>query len=88
MTPHNDVQVRELLKQALDMPEDAVQIVQKVGKSALHALANATLLNSQTEQLMTLVSKKESKKERKKGAFSGARVLNQDVLDERRLDWD
>ncbi|KAG7006901.1 hypothetical protein G7Y79_00012g032370 [Physcia stellaris] len=88
MTPHNSLQVKKLLEQALDMPEDAGRIAQKVGKSALHAFASATLMVGQTAQLMTLVSKKESKKKRRKGAVQGARVLNQEVLDERRLDWD
>ena len=85
MTSHNDVQVRKLLKQTLDMSKDVVQIIQKVGKSTLHALINVILLNNQTKQLMTLIFKKEFKKERKKGAFSNAKILNQDVLDERRL---
>ena len=85
MTFHNDVQVRKLLKQTLDMSKNVVQIIQKVNKSALHALINVILLNSQTKQLMTLIFKKKFKKERKKSAFSNARILNQNVLDERRL---
>ena len=88
MTPHNGVQVRRLLEQAIDMPEDAVEIARKVGKSAVQALANATLLGDQTEQLMGLVAKKDSKKQRQKGALSGAIVMNQEVLDDRRLHWD
>ena len=87
MTSHNSLEVKKLLEQTLDMPKDADRIAQKVDKSALHAFASATLMIGQTAQLMTLVFKKESKKKRRKGAVQGARVLNQEVFDERRLDW-
>lgn len=88
MTPHNGAQVQKLLEQAMDMPEDAAEIAKKVGKCAVHAFATASLLTGQREQLMTLVSKKKSKKQRQKGALSSAIVVNQEVLDERRLHWD
>ena len=85
MISHNVVQVREFLKQTLNMSKDVVQIIQKIDKSTLHALINVILLNNQTKQLMILIFKKKFKKKRKKSAFSNARILNQDVFDERRL---
>ena len=88
MTLHNSLQMKKLLKQTLNMSQNADRIAQKVDKSALHAFASATLMIDQTEQLMILVSKKKFKKKRKKGALQGARCMNQEVLDERRLNWD
>ena len=79
---------KQLLEQAGARPQDAPVILPKPGKYAQRSSAKATLLEGQTEHLQTLVSKNQSKKKRKKGALSGARVMNQEVLDERRLAWD
>ena len=63
---HNDLQMRKLLKQIIDMSKNVVEIIQKINKSTLHVLTRNILQNVQIEQLMTLIAKKKFKKQRKK----------------------
>ena len=87
LTPGNTQQVRYLLKQALN-GQDAKTIVEKVGKSAILAMADGALLKRTNSDLLALAQRKEAKKKRRKGLYTGARVMNQEVLDERREAWD
>ena len=87
LTPGNTQQVRQLLKQALN-GQDAKTIVQKVCKSAILAMADSALLERTNSDLLALAQRKEAKKKRRKGLCTGARVMNQEVLDERREAWD
>ena len=59
-------------------------IVQKVGKSAILAIADSALLKRTNSDLLALAQRKETKKKCRKGLYTGARVINQEVLDERR----
>ena len=53
LTPRNMQQVRQLLKQALNR-QDAKIIVQKVGKSAILAIADSALLERTNSDLLAL----------------------------------
>ena len=87
MILHNDEQMRKFLKQIVNMFENVVEIIKKINKFVVHVFANATFLNDQTKQLMTLIFKKKFKKKRQKDVFSDAKVMNQKMLDEKRLHW-
>jgi len=51
-------------------------------------MANEVMLRHTNAQLMDVAQRKDSKKKRRKGHFTGGRVMNQEVLDERREIWD
>ena len=87
MTSYNEIQIQKFLKQIENMFEDVVEITQKINKFVVHVLTNATLLNDQTKQLMNLIIKKNSKKQRQKNALSNAMIMNQKMFDDKRLHW-
>ena len=68
--------------------QGAKTIVQNVGKSAILAMADSALLERTNSDLLAIVQRKEAKKKRRKGLYTDARVINQEILDERREAWD
>jgi len=75
ITPANTQQVRDLLEQALNGP-DSQEIVQKVCKSAITALAECTIQESTNADLLAHAQRKEGKKRRRKGNCGLAMVAN------------
>ena len=85
MISHNNLEMKKFLKQILNMSKNVDRIVQKIDKSTLHAFASVILMIDQIAQLMTLIFKKKFKKKRRKEVVQNARVLNQEIFDEKRL---
>lgn len=88
LTPGNTLQVHQLIKQMMKDREDPKVVAQKVSKSCVFTIANEVMLRHTNAQLMDIAQRKDSKKKRRKGHFTGGRVMNQEVLDERREIWD
>ena len=82
LTPATTLQVQQIMRKAKE-GGDLELMVQKVGKAATLAIAEATIQNRTNIDLLDLNSRKERKNNRVKGNYGNARVLNQAVLDER-----
>jgi len=86
LTPGNTYQVHCLMKKLVDRTattEEVALIAQKVGRSAILAMANGTILGQTNKQLMDVAQRKDGKRRRRKGHHEGGQVLNQEILDER-----
>lgn len=62
---------------------DLKQVLQKVGKAAVTAMADSTIQGVTNLQLVELNRRKKAKSTRTKGNYGAAKFLNQDVLDNR-----
>ena len=64
---------------------DAQEILKKVGKATSLVMAEATIQKRTNADLLDLNRRKERKAQRPKGYYTNARVLNQEILDERKV---
>ncbi len=83
LTPANTSQVQQLVRQAIEGPTSS-QILQKVGKAAIRAMAESTIQNVTNQELLELNRRKKQKASRIGGNYGTARVMNQEIVDERR----
>ncbi len=83
LTPANTSQVQQLIRQAIEGPTSG-QILQKVGKAAIRAMAESTIQDITNLELLELNRRKKQKINRIGGNYGTARVMNQDIVDERR----
>jgi hypothetical protein len=83
LTPANTSQVQQLIRQAIKGPTSS-QILQKVGKAAIRAMAESTIQNVTNLELLELNRRKKQKINRIGGNYGTARVMNQEIVDERR----
>ena len=80
LTPKTTLQVQHMLKKALE-GEDLKEIaLQKIGKAANLALAEATIQERTNADLMTLQQRKEKKANRPKGNYGNAKILDRKAL--------
>jgi len=82
LTPANTSQVQQLIRQAIEGPSG--QILQKVGKAAIRAMAESTIEDVTNQELLELNRRKKQKASRIGGNYGTARVMNQEIVDERR----
>ena len=91
LTPRTTIVVDNLVKQLMDESdyEKKKLMVTKVGKSCKLHMSDSVLQNSANTKLLNQLARKDGKKTRRKGTCT-ARVMNQEVLDDRRevYDWD
>ncbi|KAL2055958.1 hypothetical protein ABVK25_003600 [Lepraria finkii] len=86
ITPANVLQVKQLLHEATAGGIKLEEVVQKVSKAACFAIAECTIQSTTTDKLLELNKRKERKTNRTKGNWGNARVMNQDVIDQRKKD--
>ena len=86
ITPANVLQVKQLLREATAEGVELEEVVQKVSKAACFAMAERTIQSATTNELLELSKRKERKANRAKGNWGNARVMDQDVMDQRKKD--
>ena len=84
LTPATTLQVHQMMKKAHE-EGDAQEILKKVGKAASLAMAEATIQKYTNADLLDLNRRKERKAQRPKGYYTNARVLNQEILNKRKV---
>ena len=72
-----------MMKKAYE-EENVEEVLKKVGKAASLAMAEAIIQKRTNVDLLDLNRRKERKAHRSKGYYTNARVLNKEVLDERK----
>ena len=82
-TPGNSLQVMHLLKQATDGKIAPKDVLTKVGKATIYAMAESHIHGTTNKKLVEQNRKKEKKANRTKGNFGYARYMNDAVLKER-----
>jgi len=82
-TPANTSQVQQLIRQAIKGTIPG-QILEKMGKAAIRAMAESTIQNVTNQELLELNRRKKQKTNRIGGNYGTARVMNQEIVDERR----
>lgn len=88
LTPANMREVQLLLDKLCKSSQvEAEILLKKVGKSAMLAMADSIIQNRTNEELIEHNKRKENKKKRKKGNNEYARHVNQEVVNERKEDW-
>ena len=83
LTLANTSQVQQLIRQAIEGSTSG-QILQKVGKAAIRAMTKSTIQNVTNQKLLELNRRKKKKINRIEGNYDTARVMNQEIVDERR----
>lgn len=87
LTPANSLQIQQIMYQISHLAKggelDLKQVLQKVGKAAVTAMADSTIQGVTNLQLVELNRRKKAKSTRTKGNYGAAKFLNQDVLDNR-----
>ncbi len=83
LTPANTSQVQKLIRQAIKGTTSS-QVLQKVGKAAIRAMAESTIQDVTNQELLELNRRKKQKINRIGGNYGTARVMNQQIVDERR----
>jgi len=83
LTPANTSQVQQLIRQAVKGMISS-QILQKMGKAAIRAITKSTIQNVTNQELLELNRRKKQKSNRIEGNYDTARVMNQEIVDERR----
>jgi len=83
LTPANTSQVQQLIRQAIKGTVSS-QILEKMGKAAIRAMAESTIQNVTNQELLELNRRKKQKVNRIGGNYGTARVMNQEIVDERR----
>jgi len=83
LTSANTSQVQQLIRQAIEGSTSG-QILQKVGKAAIQAMAKSTIQNVTNLKLLELNRRKKQKINRIEGNYNTVRVMNQEIVDERR----
>jgi hypothetical protein len=83
LTSANTSQVQQLIKQAVKGTISS-QILQKMGKAAIRAMAESTIQNVTNQELLELNRRKKQKSNRIGSNYGTARVMNQEIVDERR----
>lgn len=86
ITPTNTLQIQQLLRRATTEGIEQVEVLKKVSKAACLAMAERTIQSTTTNELLELNRRKERKTNRTKGNWGNARVLNQEVIDQRKAD--
>ena len=86
MTPANVLQVQRILHQAKAEGIELGDVVQKVSNAAYFVVAQHTIQNTTINELLELNKRKERKTNRAKGNWGNSRVLNQEVVDQRKKD--
>ena len=86
LTPRNILQVQQLLRQAITEGLELEDILQKVSKAAKFAMAQRAIQTAINNELLELNKRKERKGNRAKGNWGNARVINQEVIDQRKKD--
>ncbi|KAK3171027.1 hypothetical protein OEA41_003111 [Lepraria neglecta] len=86
MIPANVLQVRQLLQQATAESIEFEEVLQKVSKTACFAMAQGAIQTATTNELLELNKRKERKANCAKGNWGNARVINQEVIDQRKKD--
>ena len=86
MTPANVLKVQQLLRQAIAEGIKLGDGLQKVGKAAYFAMVKDAIQNATTNELLELKKTKERKANHAKGNWGNARVMNQEVIDQRKKD--
>ncbi len=82
LTPANTLQVQQLLKQATS-GQDLTHALQKVGKAAIVAMAEAAVQSATNNEFLELNKKKDRKASRSKVNYGVARYLGDDARKER-----
>ena len=82
ITPKTTLQVHSILKKAKE-GEDVEVILEKVGKAANLAIAEATIQERTNADLLDLHHHKEKKKDRTKGHYGNAKILNSKLIRQR-----
>jgi len=83
LTSANTSQVQQLIRQAIKETVPS-QILQKMGKAAIRAMTKSTIQNVTNQELLELNRRKKQKINRIGGNYGTARVMNQEIVDERR----
>jgi len=83
LTPANTSQVQQLIRQAVKGMISS-QILQKMSKAAIRAMAESTIQNVTNQKLLELNRRKKQKSNRIESNYDTARVMNQEIVDERR----
>ena len=82
LTPTNTIQIQQILQQA--GKEGAEAALQKVGKCTIQAMAERNIHQVTNAELIEHNRRQDNKKTRAKGNYGSAKVMNQDVIDERK----
>jgi len=83
LTSANISQVQQLIKQAIE-ESTSDQILQKMSKAAIWAMMKFTIQNVINQKLLELNRRKKKKINWIKNNYDTARVMNQEIVDERR----
>ncbi len=83
LTSANTSQIQQLIRQAIKGSTSG-QILQKMNKAAIRAMTNSTIQNVTNLKLLKLNRRKKQKINRIEGNYDTARVMNQEIVDERR----
>jgi len=83
LTFANTSQVQQLIRQAVKETISS-QILQKMSKAAIRAMTKSTIQNITNQKLLELNKRKKQKSNRIEGNYGTARVMNQEIVDERR----
>ena len=88
LTPGNILQVKRLCDKAIKerLKLDPEEVLQKVCKATCSAMAQSSIHNATNNELLELNRRKEGKANRTKGNWGTARVMNQEVIDQRKKD--
>ena len=91
LTPANSLQIQQILREiernlgpGVGRGVDFTQVLKKVGKAAVTAMADATIQNKINEQLVEVNKRKKAKCTRAKGHYGAAKFLNEAALNERK----
>ena len=85
LTPANVLQVQQLLRQATAEGFELGEILEKVSKAAKFAIAQHAIQTITINELLEL-NKKERRANRAKGNWGNTRVMNQEIIDQRKKD--
>jgi len=83
LTSANISQVQQLIKQAIE-ESTSDQILQKMSKAAIWAMTKSTIQNVINQKLLELNRRKKQKISWIENNYDTARVMNQEIVDERR----
>ena len=83
LTYANTSQVQQLIRQAIKGTVPS-QILEKMGKAAIRAMTKSTIQNVTNQKLLELNKRKKQKINRIEGNYDTARIMNQEIVDERR----
>jgi len=83
LTPANTSQIQQLIRQAVKETIPS-QILQKMGKAAIRAMTKSTIQSVTNQKLLELNRRKKQKNNRIGGNYGTTRVMNQEIVDERK----